>query len=90
MSKGWLAQNPNATKAERLTALAERIVGEEYLYRYLEEYGFPEDWDISDESPDMQELFNSITIRCRNCDVWCWSEDTVDSICEECVRDREP
>jgi hypothetical protein len=87
MSSTWLDNHPNATRLERVEALAHSLIGtgEEPRANALDWFGLEEDFDITLEPMETCRAFDAIVMRCERCDWWCATRDLDDKgICSEC------
>lgn len=84
----WIEKNPNATKEEKILAMAEALIGSscDPSENMLLSFGLTEnDWPLQDDPPGVCSRFDSIAMRCSECDWWVdASEVNEDGACQEC------
>lgn len=82
----WAEQNPNATRVQRIEALARSMAGTapQPSEATLEWYGLEPDFEITDEPIEHCRAFDEICMRCESCDWWCETYELEDGVCEDC------
>jgi hypothetical protein len=83
----WIETHPNATRLQRVEAMADALVGAsgnptEFTLAW---YGLEPDFDITNESEEITSAYDAIVTRCTVCD-WHVDADEVDAEgrCEDC------
>lgn len=90
--KTWLELHPEATRLEKIEALAHDMIGQsEGPNSYqIEAFGLEEGFEITNEPYEMCVAFDAIVMCCNGCGWWTDAgEMDEDGNCEECAEDEE-
>lgn len=88
----WIEEHPEATRLERIKAMAHSLVGcaTGPSGSTLEYYGLEEDFEIAEEPLETCHAFDAIVVRCVDCD-WYVGADEPDEEgrCDSCHQEEE-
>lgn len=87
----WIEEHPDATRLERIKALAYSLIGtaDAPSGSSLSEFGLEEDFEITNEPLETCQAFDEIVMRCAGCDWWCDASLMNGEYCDDCAFDSD-
>jgi len=88
----WIEEHPNATRLERIEALAHSLIGTAVAPpdASLSDFGLEKGFDISNEPAETRQAFDEVAKLCDDCGLWYSpAAGSEFDLCEDCAFDNE-